>query len=147
MVDFCIQRKGAALFPVSEPDMRDLLLIPERRVYSIEVHPKAPPKIARWYRAGVDLLVEATGRWPDRSVAHREIMWRTGYIESFVISTNGDTRITAASQQGWDFIDWQRFLLAAMPVMMEFAGESRAQFRDRVDRFFGIKLQEIIGEG
>lgn len=122
--------------------MRDLLLLPERRVISIEVHPKAPAKIARWYRAGVDILVEATGRWPNRDIAHKEIMIESGYIESFVISTNGDARISAVSQAGWDLIEWRQFLDRAMPVMLKFAGESRAQFRDRVDRFFGIKFKE-----
>lgn len=142
MVDFCVQRRGGALLPISASDNVELLRIPERRVVSIATQSAPPGKLPRWYRAGVQLLVEATGRWPNREIAHREIMMKAGFFESFVISTAGDVRYTPQSTSGWGLIEWREFLDRAIPVMLEFSGETRAEFRDRVDRFFGIRLKE-----
>jgi len=142
MIDLCVQRRGLALLPVSRSDEIEIGRLPERRVFSITANPAAPPKVSRWYRAGVQLLVEATGRWANREIAHREIMFKAGYFESFVISTDGTHRVTPISTAGWGAVEWQEFLNHALPVMLQFAGETQAQFRDRVDRFFGIKLKE-----
>lgn len=142
MVTFCAQRKGNILLPVSEPDFREMARIPERRVFSFETNPKVPLKLSRWYWAALALLVEATGRWPTKEIANKEITIQAGYVESIVINTGGDYRISAVSKSEWGLIDWREFLDAAIPVMLQFAGETRAQFRDRVDRFFGIKLRE-----
>lgn len=146
MVDLCMQRKGEAFVCVSSSDRMEILRLPERRVFSVSATLPAPPKIQRWYRAGVQLLVEATGRWPNREIAHREIMMRAGYFESFVISTSGDTRYTPASTAGWQYVEWREFIDRTLPILLEFAGESRADFRNRVDRFFGISLKEAMGE-
>lgn len=142
VVDFCAQRRGPSLIPVTASDEQEILRIPERRVINVTVSVPAPPKIARWYRAGVQLLVEATGRWPNRDLAHAEIMMKAGFFESFVISTHGDVRYTPKSTAGWGLVEWREYLDKALPVMLVYAGETRAQFRDRVDRFFGIKFQE-----
>lgn len=109
---------------------------------SVKAHPDVPPKIARWYRAGVQLLVEATGRWPNREAAHFEIMIRSKRVESFVINDDGETRYNAMSTLDWGYTEWREYLDDAIPIMMTYAGESRAQFRDRVDKFFGMKLRE-----
>ena len=143
MVDFVGQRKGHLILPLSDSDAAELLRIPERRAFTVSISPGAVPlKLQRWYRAGVQLLVEATGRWPNRDVAHREIIIRAGFFESFVISTNGNVRYTPASTAGWGLVEWREFIDRALPILLEFAGESRADFRARVDRFFGIKFKE-----
>lgn len=145
MVDFCVQRKGSTLLPISESDQVELFRLPERRVFSIEAHPRAPLKLQRWYRAALQILVEATGRWPSADVANREITIEAGYLESFVISpATGEYRITAESKSGWDLIQWSEFLMRAMPIMLKFADETPAKFRHRVDKFFGISLQEAM---
>lgn len=143
MVEFCVQRKGSILLPISGSDERELWRLPERRVFSIEAHPKAPLKLSRWYRAGVQLLVESTGRWPNAEIAHKEIMMQAKYFEAVVVSMDGKTDWRPSSQMGWDLVQWQEFLNAAVPIMLDIAGESQAKFRDRVDKFFGLKLKEI----
>lgn len=141
-VVFCGHRSGQLLMPVSASDARELVLLPERVAFTVTAEAKAPLRLSRWYRAGVQLLVEATGRWPTTEVAHREISIRAGFFESFVLSTDGDVRYTAVSTAGWGLVEWRTFLDAALPVMLEYAGETHAQFRNRVDRFFGITLKE-----
>lgn len=143
MVSFCVQRRDSILVPITPSDEIELRLLPLRRVFSVEIHPKAPLKLSRWYRAGLQLLTEATGRWASADLAHREIMFKSGYVDQVTVSTGGDVRITPISQAGWDLVEWRIFLDHAMPIMLEFAGETRAQFRDRVDRFFGLKYKEV----
>lgn len=142
MVDFTGYRRGSVILPVSASDEREILRLPQNVAMQLNVSPRVPGKIPRWYRAGVQLLVEATGRWPNREIAHREIMFTAGYIDSFVINERGEYRATMQSTAGWDHVQWREFLDAALPVMLKFAGETRAQYRNRVDRFFGISLRE-----
>lgn len=142
MVTFCAQRRGNIIIPASESDYREMIRLPERMVFSLESNPRAPLKLTRWYWAALQLLVEATGRWPNKDVANREISIQAGYVESIVINTGGDYRVSAISKSGWGLVEWREFIDAAVPVMLRFVGETRAQFRDRVDRFFGIKFKE-----
>lgn len=146
MIDFCVYRRGSLLVPVSASDEVEIARLPERRVFSVQTNPIVPAKLPRWYRAGVQLLVEATGQWPNRETADRQITIRAGYFESIVITIGGDTRFNPQSKAGWGAVQWREFVDRAIPVMMEYAGETKAQYRDRVDRFFGIKLREAWEE-
>lgn len=141
-LDLYVQRKGSLLVPVTKSDQIEIERLPHHRVLSAHINLQDAPKIQRYYRAAVQLLTESVGRWPNREIAHHEIMMRAGYFDSFVISANGDVRYTPQSTIGWDEVQWKEFLMRAMPILLEFAGESRAQFRDRVDKFFGMKLRE-----
>lgn len=143
MVEIVTQRRGDALVPVSEADRQVLILLPERRFITIDAEPRAPERLKRWFFALLQLLVEATGRWPTPEIARREIMTRTGFFSSMVINTNGDARITPLSMTGWGYVEWRQFLDVALPFIIEnYVGETRAQFRDRVDAFVGIKYRE-----
>lgn len=145
MVEIVTQRRGDALVPVSEADRQVLILLPERRFITISAEPKAPLKLQRWFHAMLALLVEATGRWPTVAIAKREILIRTGFFSSMVISTNGDSRITPESTAEWGLVEWRLFLDRALPFIVEnYVGETRAQFRDRVDAFVGIKYKDAI---
>lgn len=135
-------RRGGLIWPATPSDEIEVQRLPANRVITGNFDPIAPPILGRWYRAGVQLLVEATGRWPNREVAHREFMIKAGMFESMVLNDAGDYRITPASTRGWNAIEWRDFLTAVLPHMLEVAGETQAQFRDRVDRFFGIKFKE-----
>lgn len=143
VVEFCVQRQGQALLPVSASDRTALMLLPERRLITITAEPRAPTKLKRWFFAMLQLLCEATGRWPSTEVARKEIMIRTGFFESMVISGDGSTRFTPQSVADWGLIEWRAFLDAAVPFVIEnYVGESRANFRNRVDAFLGIKYKE-----
>lgn len=143
MVEFCVQRRGGLLLPLSASDRQAMDILPERRLISISASTKAPAKLKRWYWAMVQLLVEATGRWPSKEVAHQELMTLAGMIDSYVIDTNGTTRFTPMSVAGWELVEWRAYLDALVPIVIEkFVGETRAQFRNRVDAFLGIKYQE-----
>lgn len=120
-----------------------MLLLPVRRLITVTATTKTPAKLRRWYFALCSLLVEATGRWPTKEIAHKEFMFLAGMVESIVISTNGDYRTTPVSTAAWDYSDWRAYLDRLMPIILErFVGESRAAFRNRVDAFVGIKFKE-----
>lgn len=147
MIDFCIVRRDAQISVASAYDAAQLLRIPANRVIAVTANPKPPPKLPRWYWAMVDILVQATGRWPTKDAADRELMIRNGFFESFVISTDGDTRFTPLSKREWGAAEWREYLDKVIPYIIEHhVGETRAQFRDRVDRFLGIKLKEAWEE-
>lgn len=121
------------------------MLLPERRLITITAEPRAPAKLKRWFFAMLQLLCEATGRWPTPEIARKEIMIRTGFFESMVIAGDGSTRFSAQSISGWGLIEWRAFLDVAVPYVIEhYVGESRASFRNRVDAFLGIKLSEAM---
>lgn len=141
MVDFAGYRRGSLILPASASDEREIERLKPNVVMMFSASPKVPGKIPRWYRAGVQLLVEATGRWPNREIAHREIMIKAGFFESITISAT-DYRVNPVSTAEWDAVAWREFLDRALPVMLEYAGETHAQYRNRVDRFFGITLRE-----
>lgn len=143
-IDFCVVRRGAYLAPVSASDEREILRLPERRVITVQAEPRAPDKLKRWYRAMVQLLQEATDRWPNREVAHKELMIRAGFFESFVISADGQmTKFRPQSTGDWDLVQWREYLDRVIPIIIsDYVGETRAEFRDRVDRFLGIKFKE-----
>ena len=143
MVEIVTQRRGDALVPVSEADRQVLILLPERRFITISAEPKAPLKLQCWFHAMLALRVEATNRWPTVSIAKREILIRTGFFSSMVISTNGDARITPESTAEWGMVEWRQALDVIMPFVIEnYVGETHARFRDRVDAFVGIKYRE-----
>ena len=143
MVTIYMQRRGHLLLPLSASDKLSMEALPERRLLTIEGDAKAPEKLKRWFFAMLQLLVEATGRWPTPEEARREIMVKVGYFDSIVISGDGSTRFTPRSMAGWQASDWRAFLDVAIPYIIEnYAGETRAKFRDRVDAFLGIKLKE-----
>jgi len=145
VVEFCVQRRSDALIPISEADRQVLVLLPERRFITVTAEPKAPLKLQRWFHAMLALLVEATNRWPTVAIAKREILIRTGFFSSMVISTNGDARITPESTAEWGMVEWRQALDVIVPFVIEnYVGESHAKFRDRVDAFVGIKFKEAI---
>jgi hypothetical protein len=147
VVEFCVQRRGGILVPLSSADMADMTRLPERRIITLDADVKAPAKLKRWYWALCSLLVEATGRWASKEIAHREFMFQAGMIESIVISTNGDYRITPISTAGWEFVEWREYLDRLLPIVAEkYAGETQARFRNRVDAFLGIRLKEAWEE-
>lgn len=92
----------------------------------------------------VQLLAEATGKWPDRDAAHNELMIRSGFFDSFILDNAGNLqRFRAQSTADWDIVKWRAYLDAVIPLIIrDYVGETRAEFRDRVDRFLGIKLKE-----
>lgn len=144
MVEIYLQRRGSVLVPISASDDVEIKRLPERRLLTAEINGKTPMKIQRWYRAAVQLLTEATGRWPNRDIAHNEIMIRAGYFESMTISTDGTTRYFAASTREWGLVEWREAMDRLIPVLIMFAGETPAQYRNRVDAFLGIKLKEAM---
>jgi hypothetical protein len=143
-VELYLQRRGSLLVPVSAADEIEIQRLPERRVFTGVVDAKAPLRLKRWYRAMVHLLCEATGRWPSQEIAHRELLMRAGFFESFVISADGKTtRYTPASTVDWGLVEWRSYLDVVIPIIIrDYVGETRAEFRDRVDRFLGIKYKE-----
>jgi hypothetical protein len=64
------------------------MLLPERRLITITADAKAPLKLKRWFFAMLQLLCEATGRWPTPEIARKEIMIRTGFFESMHRAVN-----------------------------------------------------------
>lgn len=143
MVEFYVQRRGHLLLPLNASDRMAMDALPERRLITVNADTVAPPKLKRWFFAMLQLLVEATGRWPTVEMARREIMVRTGFFDSIVISGDGTTRFTPQSMAGWQAVEWRAFLDVAIPYIIEhYAGGTRAQFRDKVDAFLGIKLKE-----
>lgn len=147
MVEIYMQRRGSLLLPVSASDEMELLRLPERRFLTIEANAKAPLKLKRWYFAMLQLLVEATGRWPTKEIAHRELMIAAGFFDSVVISGDGSTRFTPQSVSGWEFLEWRAYLDRLLPIVISrYVGETPAQFRNRVDAFLGIKLREAWEE-
>lgn len=124
----------------------DMRRLPERVVMAVEIRPKVPAKLPRWYRAAVQLLVEATGHWPNREQAHQQLMIEAGFFSSLIIFADGSTKFNAQSTADWSAVEWREYIDRILPKMMEIAGESRAQFRDRVDRFFGITLKQAWEE-
>lgn len=147
MIDFYLVRRGVQLHVATAHDAAQILRLPSNRIIAVTANPLAPPKMQRWYRGAVHLLVEATGRWANQEIADREIMIKAGFFDSFVISTGGDHRFSPQSKTGWGYVEWRSYLDAALPVMIEFAGTTRAQYRDRVDVYLGIKLKEAWEEG
>lgn len=147
MIEFCVQRRGQRLEPLSASDRAEMVLLPERRIITITAAPKAPLKLQRWFHAMLQLLVEATGLWGDVRAAKRDILIRTGFFESVVINGDGSTRFNPQSTAEWGLIEWRAFLDRAVPFVIEnYVGESRANFRNRVDAFLGIKLAEALRE-
>lgn len=142
-IELYLQRRGKLLVPVSAVDEVEIMRLPERRVLTGSIDAVAPVRLKRWYRAMVHLLCEATGRWPNQEVAHKELLMKAGFFESFVISTNGDTRYKPQSTAGWGLMEWRNYLDVVIPIVIrDYVGETRAEFRDRVDRFLGIKYRE-----
>lgn len=142
-IDLYLQRRGKFLLPISAVDEIEILKLPERRVLTASVDAAAPIRLKRWYRAMVHLLCEATGRWPNQEVAHRELMMKAGFFSSFVISTNGDTRYTPQSTAEWGLTEWRNYLDVVLPIVIrDHVGETRAEFRDRVDHFLGVRYKE-----
>lgn len=138
-----MQRQGRVLLPLAASDERDVLLLPERRILTVEANAKAPLRLKRWFHAMLHLLVEATGKWPTVAAAKEELLVRTGFFESIVIGADGTTRFSAQSTRDWQLVEWRQFLDVAVPYVVEhYVGETRAQFRDRVDAFLGIKYKE-----
>ncbi len=147
MVEFYVQLRGRLLLPLSASDLEEMERLPERRILRVDADAKAPLKLKRWFFAMMQLLCEATGRWPTPEHARRELMVRTGYFESIVIAGDGSTRFNPQSMADWKASDWRTFLDRAIPYIIEhYAGETRAQFRDRVDAFLGIKLKDAWEE-
>lgn len=146
MIDFYIVRRGVQLHVATAHDASQILRLPPNRIIAVTADPKAPLKMQRWYRGAVHLLVEATGRWANQEIADREIMIKAGFFDSFVISNAGDHRFSPQSKSGWGYVEWRGYIDAALPVMIEFAGTTRAQYRDRVDSYLGIKLKEAWEE-
>lgn len=145
MIDFCVQRRGSVLLPVTASDEAELKLLPQFRVMNAEISADAPLKLKRWYRSMIQLLTEATGKWPDRDAAHTELMIRSGYFDSFILDAAGNLqRFKAQSTVDWDIVKWRAYLDAVIPLIIrDYVGETRAEFRDRVDRYLGIKLKEV----
>lgn len=125
----------------------EMVRLPERRIITLQASVKVPPKIPRWYRAAVQLLTEATGRWPNREIAHKEIMIAAGFFETITIGADGKTKLMPQSTAEWGLVEWRNFLDAAMPVLVNLAGETPAKYRDRVDGFLGLKLKEALEDG
>ena len=143
MATIYVKRQGSILLPISASDDVEMLRLPERRIITIEADARAPLKMKRWFHAMVQLLCEATGRWPTPAEAKKEILIRTGFFESFVIDADGSTRYSAQSTADWQYLEWRAFLDKAVPFVVEnYVGETRAQFRNRVDAFLGVKLKE-----
>lgn len=147
-VELYVSRRGLSFLPASASDEAEFIRLPERRALAVTVSPRVPPKLPRWYRAMVQLLVEATGRWPNREIAHKELMIKAGFFETVVLNANGDVRFAAQSTAEWDLVQWRSYIDTVLPLIIrDYAGSTQAQFRDRVDRFLGIKLNEAMGEG
>lgn len=147
MVEFCVQRLGGVLEPLSAADRSVMMLLPQRRILTITAEPRAPLKLQRWFHAMLALLVEATDRWGDVRSAKREILIRTGFFESIVINGNGDTRFNPQSTAEWGLLEWRAFLDRAVPFVIEnYVGETKGSFRARVDAFLGIKFREAWEE-
>lgn len=146
MVEFCVYRRGGLLVPVSASDEADIKRLPQRVVMSVETKPRAPAKVARWYRAAVQLIVEATGHWPNREAAHEQLMLECGFYSSLIIRADGTTKFNPQSTADWSYVEWREFLDRVLPKLLLLAGESRPQFVQRVNRFFGITLKEIMDE-
>lgn len=143
MTEILVQRQGHVLLPISASDERELILLPERRIITLEANAKAPLRLRRWYWAMLQLLVEATGNWPTKQAAHEALLIRCGYFESVVINGDGTTRFTAQSVVEWQFLEWRAYIDVLMPIISaNYIGETPAKFRDRVDRFLGIKMKE-----
>lgn len=143
MAEIYVQRRGGILLPVSAPDEQAIKLLPERRILTADIDANAPLRLKRWYFAMVSLLVEATGRWPDKETADKELMILAGMFESVVIHGDGTTRFTPQSKSQWGFLQWRAYLDRLIPIIVErFVGETPAKFRNRVDAFLGIKLKE-----
>lgn len=147
MIEFYVVRRAAHLEMATAHDAAQILRLPPNRILSVQASPKAPLKLSRWYRGMVALLVEATGRWPNQEIAHKEFMYLAGMVDSIVIKPDGTARMTPMSTTEWDIIWWRDYLDRIMPIIVErFVGETRAAFRDRVDRYIGIKMKEAWEE-
>lgn len=138
-----MHRRDASLVPAAAADQQELLRLPEKRFLVAEVDTNPPLKIQRWYWSMVALLVEATGNWPNKEQAHKHFMITAGFFESVVIQGDGSTRFFPMSIAGWGYLDWRTYLDRLMPIIVErYVGETRAQFRNRVDAYIGFKLKE-----
>lgn len=147
MIELWVYRKGEVLIPASASDRMEIARLPQMKMGTAAIHMRPSKKLPRWYRAMVQLLTEATGRWPNRELAHKELMVRSGFFESFVINGSGDARITPMSTAEWDAVQWRAYLDVCIPLILrEYVGGTRAEFRDRVDAFLGIKLREAWEE-
>lgn len=145
MVEFAVSRAGILLRPVSASDMEEMVRLPERRIITITAEPVAQDKVKRWYRAMVQTLVEATGRWPNTEVAHRELLLRSGFFSSMVIDKQGSARFTPESTANWGSIQWRDYLDKVVPLIIEdYAPDARREFRSKVDRHLGITYKEAI---
>lgn len=147
MVEFCVQRQEGILLPISASDRAELMLLPEKRFITITANPQASLRLRRWFHAMLQLLVEATGLWPNVEMAKRQLLVKCGFFDSLVISNDGSTRFTPQSTTEWGNAEWRAFLDVAVPYVIEhYVGESRANFRDRVDAFVGIRYKEAIND-
>lgn len=134
------------LVPVSASDQEEMFRLPDRRIITITANPKFPEPARRWYFAMLQVVMEATGRWPSVDVGHRELMLRAGMFDSLVIDTNGTARYTPQSTSTWGNAEWRSYLDAVIPIVIaDYSTEAKREFRTKVDRHLGISYKEIMG--
>lgn len=146
MIDFYIVRRGYQIHAATASDAVEIQRLPANRVMRVTADPLVPKKLPRWYRAMVQTLGEGIGR--DRDGLHRELMIRAGMFDSVVIAGDGTTRFSPQSTAEWGAVEWRTYIDRVLPIIIaEYAGETRAEFRNRVDAFLGVKLKEAWEDG
>ena len=141
-------RRGRYLHPASRIDEDEMGDIPQKVALRVLVSRKPSSKMKAWYRALLSRLVEATGMWPTPEQAHRQLLIRCGYMESMVISTDGDVRVSPVSTADWDGSSW-RFYINDLLILLTteiLPGVTRRALVGEVERMIGIQLEEAMRE-
>jgi len=141
-------RRGEALIAAAPRDKVEIERLPVRGVVTVTASQKPNQALIGWYRALLHRLVEMTGMWPTEDQAHRQILVRCGYMESLIISRDGDMRATPVSTADWGAEDWTRYIDVLMAklatdIIPEISDQS---LRESVEAMAGMSFEQATKE-